>query len=120
MNAILNSVEWVKGAIARTTANRTVFRTAGAALDFGKKHADEGRQVTYSSEWLATIAHGPAYKVNDRISLRPCGPRARLFVVTVRPTPAWEESDDVRAARARTQAEAKEAKEREFFRSQGV
>ena len=97
------SEEWVKGPIAKTTARRDVFASIEDALSFGRKHADDGRSVAYSVDWLASATR-----------------RIARFVVTVRPTPAWAETDEVRAERARKQHEIKKAQEREFFRSQGA
>lgn len=97
------SEEWVKGPIARTTVRRDVFGKIEDALAFGKKHANDGRTVAYSVEWLRSATR-----------------RITRFIVTVRPTPAWAETDEVRAERARKQHEIKKAQEREFFRSQGA
>jgi len=121
MNRILDAIEWVKGPIARTTARRHSFRTIEEALAFGSNQADAGRKVAYSSERLAVAVQGPRQAdAMGILTRRHVAERARFFVVTVRPMPVWEESDDVRAARARSADEAKKAKEREFFRAQGL
>jgi hypothetical protein len=89
-SAILESVEWVKGRVAKTTARRTMFTNVEAALAWGKRHADNGRRVAYSSEILAAPCHGPIHEVGHRRMPRPTGPKTRYFVVTVRPRPEWE------------------------------
>jgi len=120
MNRILDVIEWVKGPIARTTARRHSFRTIDAALAFGSGQADNGRKVTYSSEFLAVLAHGPRQTVLGRLLPRPTVGGTRFYVVTVRPMPVWEESEDVKAKRAKEKDEAKKAQEREFYRAQGA
>ena len=120
MNRILDVIEWVKGPIARTTARRHSFRTIGAALAFGSGQKDAGRTVAYSSERLRVRLQGPVQLIADRLSPPPMGRLARFYVVTVRPMAAWEECDEIRAERARAKADAEKAKEREFYRSQGL
>ena len=104
MNSFLPNLseEWVKGPIAKTTARRSVFGKIDDALAFGKKHGDDGRMVAYSVEWLRSATR-----------------RIANYVVTVRPTPLWAESDEVRADRAREEDDKKTAQQREFFRAQG-
>jgi hypothetical protein len=121
MNRILEAVEWVRGAMAETTARRHSFRTIEDALAFGSNQADAGRKVAYSCENLAVAISGPRQAdVMGILARRPVAERVSFFVVTVRPTPIWEESEDRQAARARTQADAEEARELEFYRQQGL
>ena len=121
MNRILDAIEWVKGPIARTTARRHSFRTIEEALAFGSNQADAGRKVAYSCENLAVEVSGPRQvDVMGILARRSVAKRVSFFVVTVRPTPIWEESEDRQAARARTKADAEEAQEMEFFRQQGL
>ena len=120
MNRILDVIEWVKGPIARTTARRHSFRTIDAALAFGAGYADNGRKVAYSSEFLAVLAQGPRQTVMGRLMSLPAVSRVRFYVVTIRPMPIWEESEEIKAQKAKEKDKAKKAQEREFFRAQGV
>ena len=114
---------WVKGPFAKITVERVVFNDIDTALEFGRKHADEGRCVSYSSDFSRARIQGPVHTIADglfRGSFPPLGRRERLYIVTVRPTPLWQESDDVKAKRAKEKAKAKAAQQREYHRKQGA
>ena len=88
--SILESVEWVRGFNAETTARRATFTTLSEAFAFGSRHADNGRRVAYSSEVLAVRAQGPIQQIGHTLGPIPTAGVQTFFVVTVRPVPTWE------------------------------